>query len=75
MAPQKTRYRATRRTAGDERKEGPCQQGEPANDAAEEPFDRWLKDKLQVLYGPVVNEPIPDEWLRIIGELGKGQKK
>ena len=75
MAPQKTRYRATRRTAGEKRKEGPCQQSEPANDAVEEPFDRWLKGKLQLLYGPVVNEPIPDEWLRIIGELGKGQKK
>lgn len=75
MAPQKTRYRAARRTSGEERQEGPCQQGKAANDTVEEPFDRWLKDKLQVLYGPVMNEPIPDEWLRIIEDLGKGQKQ
>jgi len=75
MAPQKTRYRATRRTSGEGREEGPCQQGEVANDTVEEPFDRWLKGKLQVLYGPVVNEPIPDEWMRIIEDLGKGRKQ
>ncbi len=66
MAPQKTRYRTSLGCAGEDRNELPCQQGEAANDAVEQPFDRWLKTKLQMLYGPVVDEPIPDEWLQII---------
>ncbi|MFZ1415730.1 MAG: NepR family anti-sigma factor [Defluviicoccus sp.] len=37
-------------------------------------FDRWLHEKLEALYGSVVDEPIPDELLKILGSFQQGKK-
>jgi hypothetical protein len=74
MAPQKPRYRADRSCDGKESEQSPCHQNEAANDTDVQAFERWLNEKLEALYGPVVNEPIPEEWLRIIEKFDKGAK-
>jgi hypothetical protein len=71
MAPQKPRFRTDVRCAGEQ---APCERNKAANDTEEQPFERWLNEKLQILYGPVVNEPIPEDWLRIIEKFEKGAK-
>ena len=30
------------------------------------PFDRWLNEKLVLLYNPVLDEPIPEDLLKLI---------
>ena len=37
-------------------------------------FDNWLNQKLALLYGPVLREPIPDELVELI-ETHQAQKK
>lgn len=71
MAPQKPR---SRRHAGKDSEQVPCPQNKAANDTYEQPFEHWLNEKLQLLYGPVVNEPLPEEWVRIIEKFDKGTK-
>jgi Anti-sigma factor NepR len=36
-------------------------------------LDRWLNEKLRVLYGPVLSEPIPDDLAQLI-ELHRRDK-
>ena len=31
-------------------------------------LDHWLNEKLRMLYGPVLSEPIPDDLARLIEE-------
>ena len=35
------------------------------------PMDRWFQQQLTVLYNDVVNEPLPKEFLEILGKIGK----
>ena len=35
------------------------------------PIDRWFQQQLTVLYNDVVNEPLPKEFLEILGKIGK----
>lgn len=52
---------------------------DPANDwvsaadpqPSEAAVDRWLNDKLQMLYGPVLSEPIPEQLAQLIAEHRK----
>ena len=37
-------------------------------------MDRWFQQQLTLLYNDVVNEPLPEEFLRIIGKIGKETK-
>jgi len=37
-------------------------------------FDRWLHEKLEALYGPVVDEAIPDELRKILETFQQGKK-
>ena len=37
-------------------------------------LDRWLNEKLRVLYGPVLSEPIPDDLAQLI-ELHRRDKQ
>jgi anti-sigma factor NepR-like protein len=37
---------------------------EPGRSPAD--LDRWLNEKLRMLYGPVLSEPIPDDLARLI---------
>ncbi|QNT68181.1 hypothetical protein [Defluviicoccus vanus] len=34
-------------------------------------FEEWLRQKLTILYGPVVDEPIPEELLKLIAGFQK----
>lgn len=74
MAPPKTGHRRFGSCPGKEGESSPYRQGAAANDA-DPAFDQWLQEKLQVLYGPVVDEPIPEDWLKIIQELGSEKKQ
>ena len=42
----------------------PVSRGDPA-------MDRWFQQQLSVLYNDVVNEPLPKEFLEILGKIGK----
>lgn len=35
---------------------------------SEAAVDRWLNEKLQMLYGPVLSEPIPEQLAQLIAE-------
>jgi Anti-sigma factor NepR len=37
-------------------------------------LDRWLNEKLRMLYGPVLSEPIPDDLAQLI-ELHRRDKQ
>jgi hypothetical protein len=50
------------RAAVTERERGEATEPEPSAAA----LDRWLNEKLRVLYGPVLSEPIPDDLARLI---------
>ncbi|NJO56626.1 MAG: hypothetical protein HC834_10170 [Rhodospirillales bacterium] len=50
-----------------------CQQT-TADGSTDPAFDRWLRTKLETLYGSVVDEPIPDEMLKIIADFQKQKK-
>ena len=34
-------------------------------------MDRWFQQQLTLLYNDVVNEPLPKEFLEILGKIGK----
>ena len=40
----------------------------PVEELKPEAFDLWLKRGLHEIYDTVANEPIPDEWLKLIEE-------
>ena len=44
---------------------------EPTEAAANMAMDRWFEQQLTLLYNDVVNEPLPKEFLEIIGKIGK----
>jgi len=48
---------------------------EPAADsgAAEAMMDRWFQQQLRHLYNNVVNEPLPREFLEILGKIPAGK--
>lgn len=58
------------RRAGD-RSNQPSGSSVPATEAA---FDQWLREKLTILYGPVADEPIPDDLLKLLATF-KQEKK
>jgi hypothetical protein len=35
-------------------------------------FDRWLRQELMRLYGAALDEPVPDDLLRLIAEASPG---
>ena len=39
--------------------------------AANMAMDRWFQQQLTLLYNDVVNEPLPKEFLEILGKIGK----
>jgi hypothetical protein len=39
--------------------------------AANVAMDRWFQQQLTLLYNDVVNEPLPKEFLEILGKIGK----
>lgn len=45
-------------------REGPAPMQEPSTAAV----DRWLNEKLQMLYGPVLSEPIPEQLAQMIAD-------
>jgi len=55
---------AMSRTAGTEPTEAP---------APNVAMDRWFQQQLTGLYNDVVNEPLPKEFLEIIGKIGKSK--
>ncbi len=36
-------------------------------------MDRWFQQQLTLLYNDVVNEPVPKEFLEILGKIGKNK--
>lgn len=36
-------------------------------------MDRWFQQQLTLLYNDVVNEPVPKEFLEILGKIGKSK--
>jgi hypothetical protein len=62
--------RAGVRAAVTERERGEATEPEPSVAA----LDRWLNEKLRVLYGPVLSEPIPDDLARLIEFHRRGKK-
>lgn len=40
----------------------------PPKAASQAAIDRWLNEKLQMLYGPVLSEPIPEQLVQLIAE-------
>jgi hypothetical protein len=40
----------------------------PAKASSQGAIDRWLNEKLQMLYGPVLSEPIPEQLVQLIAE-------
>ena len=36
-------------------------------------FDRWLNEKLMMLYDPVLNEPIPEHLMHLIVAHRRGE--
>jgi hypothetical protein len=53
-----------------ERERGEATEPEPSVAA----LDRWLNEKLRVLYGPVLSESIPDDLARLIELHRRGKK-
>jgi hypothetical protein len=37
-------------------------------------IDRWLNEKLQMLYGPVLSEPIPEQLVQLITEHRRNEE-
>ena len=44
---------------------------ETRSSTGDAPMDRWFQQQLTVLYNDVVNEPLPKEFLEILGKIGK----
>ena len=44
---------------------------EPRSSTGDAPMDRWFQQQLSLLYNDVVNEPLPKEFLEILGKIGK----
>jgi hypothetical protein len=59
--------RADRAKPASPRTEGP----EPRSSPGDAPMDRWFQQQLTLLYNDVVNEPLPKEFLEILGKIGK----
>ena len=59
--------RADRAKPASSRTEGP----EPRSATGDAPMDRWFQQQLTLLYNDVVNEPLPKEFLEILGKIGK----
>jgi hypothetical protein len=38
----------------------------PEADLSRSAFDRWLNEKLRIIYGPVLQEPIPEQLAELI---------
>jgi hypothetical protein len=38
-------------------------------------IDRWLNEKLQMLYGPVLSEPIPEQLVQLIAEHRRDEEE
>jgi hypothetical protein len=36
-----------------------------------DPFDRWLSEELSRIYDPALNEPVPDDMLRLLQEAAR----
>lgn len=43
--------------------------------ASTDSFDLWLNKKLTVLYGPVVDEPIPEDLVELIRSQGRSNEE
>lgn len=48
---------------------------EPAADAADQAFDKWLHGRLHGLYDDVADQPLPPDLLRMIEEDRKARGK
>jgi hypothetical protein len=46
----------------------------PAKASSQDAIDRWLNEKLQMLYGPVLSEPIPEQLAQLIAEHRRDQE-
>jgi len=44
---------------------------QPRSSSGDAPMDRWFQQQLTLLYNDVVNEPLPKEFLEILGKIGK----
>ncbi|WP_342236063.1 NepR family anti-sigma factor [Inquilinus sp. OTU3971] len=57
----------------------PADPGRPAPDRLKRPpqFDNWLSQQLRSLYDPVLEEPLPDDLMKMLedGAKGAGEKK
>jgi hypothetical protein len=49
----------------------PASRTEPRSSTGDAPMDRWFQQQLTLLYNDVVNEPLPKEFLEILGKIGK----
>jgi hypothetical protein len=54
----------------------PAEPARPAPDRLKRPpqFDNWLSQQLRSLYDPVLEEPLPDDLVRMIEEGAKHPK-
>ncbi|MFE0757701.1 NepR family anti-sigma factor [Inquilinus sp. NPDC058860] len=65
--------RTRRRDAGAR----PTEPGRPAPDRLKRPpqFDNWLSQQLRTLYDPVLEEPLPDDLVRMLEKGAEGADK
>ncbi|WP_034851955.1 NepR family anti-sigma factor [Inquilinus limosus] len=51
----------------------PADSGRPAPDRLKRPpqFDNWLSQQLRSLYDPVLEEPLPEDLMRMLEESAK----
>ncbi len=54
-----------RRTNGPKSRSTSAAKAKPGDDAA---FDNWLEGKLKGAYNSVLDEPLPDELVRLLSE-------
>ena len=54
-----------------DRAKPPSPRTEPRSSTGDAPMDRWFQQQLTLLYNDVVNEPLPKEFLEILGKIGK----
>jgi hypothetical protein len=46
----------------------------PAEAPSKGAIDRWINEKLQMLYGPVLSEPIPEQLAQLIAKHRRDQE-
>jgi hypothetical protein len=46
----------------------------PTKASSQVAIDRWLNEKLQMLYGPVLSEPIPEQLAQLIAKHRRDQE-